>query len=438
MAWFVAMRASNLIRGRARGSVILANGRGRQIQNLGYAFFFLPVFLIIRIVTEFLSLIRFRKLIRLIHRLMRRDRTVLYLEVFFPENAGYHYRAQKWIETLNANGYTATVKYVFEREPFEWLLKTRRIIRFQTVFLLSRMWQCLASAAYGCVIVRRELLLFNDYGNLFLEKFLLAFHPNVILDFDDDIAAAKREPREIPVFGRMMLENPAKFSESLRLYSRFITGSGYLSALLQDRNSKVTAQDVVTIPTCVDYERYAAKVYDESSEYINFGWIGSAANHYLLDIVTPVLSQIARRHKIRFVLITNDGYQPKTDFEVVHVPWSLETEIQSLRRIDIGLMPLYDNPEERAKCGFKLIQYMGLGIVSIASAVTVNSEIVDDGENGFLVQRDADWLRVIEDVLARRSEFPRIGAAARLKVQNKYSFEANKQQYLDFIRASVA
>jgi glycosyltransferase involved in cell wall biosynthesis len=101
-------------------------------------------------------------------------------------------------------------------------------------------------------------------------------------------------------------------------------------------------------------------------------------------------------------------------------------------------MPLYDNPEERGKCGFKLIQYMGLGIVSIASAVTINTEIIENGENGFLVHDEGDWLRVIEEVLARRSEFARIGTAARATIESRFSFAANRKTYLDFIKASLA
>lgn len=410
----------------------------RQIANLVYALCFLPVFFAIRFLTGILLLVRFSRVLSTAHRLFGLRDRVLYLEAFFPENAGYHYRTQKWVDVLNENGFTARVRYVFGRETFQRLLIEAKGGWFQGIFLLRRIWHCLVAMGFNCVIVRRELLLYNDYGDLFLDKFLLALHPKVILDFDDDLAAAKREPREMTSFGKLMFENPAKFSASLRAYSRFITGSGYLRGLLAQNNSAISEEAVITIPTCVDYENHAAKVYGRESDYINFGWVGSPANHYLLDIVTPVLSQIARNHKIRFILITSDGDQPNADLEVIRVPWSLETEIESLYRIDVGLMPLYDNAEERGKCGFKLIQYMGLGIVSIASAVTVNTEIVDDGENGFLVRDQGDWLRVIEEVLARRAEFPQIGAAARKKIQNQFSFQANKQKYVDFIRASVA
>jgi glycosyltransferase involved in cell wall biosynthesis len=359
----------------------------------------------------------------------------LYLEVFFPENAGYHYRVQKWIEILNESGFQARAKYIFERMQFERLLSEDRIILFQTVFLLCRIWHCLIALSFNCVIVRRELLLFNDYGNLFLEKFLLALHPSVILDFDDDIAAAKREPRSITLFGQLMFEAPSKFTDSLRLYSNFIVGTNHLKSLVLKANPEINEENIAVIPTCVDYEKYSIKVYQGDNEYVNFGWVGSNATMDYLDIIVPALNEISKRHKIRLIVVSGQAYKPDVSFEIVNIRWCLDNEIENLKRIDIGLMPLYDAAAEKGKCGFKLVQYMGIGIVSIASAITINKEIVDDGQNGFLVHDASNWAEVIEEVLSKREEYPWISAAAQRKIHENFSFDANKQRYLDFIRS---
>lgn len=414
----------------------------KRFQNLCYLLYFWPLAGGIGVLTALLSLARFKCLVAWWHGWSRNNR-VLYLEVFFPENAGYHYRTRKWADILNRNGFAARVKYVFEKAQFERLMAEQRIVFFHTVFLFRRIGQCLSAPAYGTVIVRRELLMFNDYGNLFLEKFLLALHPNVMLDFDDDIAAAKHEPRQITWFGRLMREAPSKFAASLRLYPRFIVGTSYLKQFVLERNPKLHDADVLVIPTCVDYERYPPKVYKQESDdakVISFGWVGSNATMAYLDIIAPALNEVARRHTIRVIVVGGRDYQPAephADFEVVNVPWSLAQEIENLRTIDIGLMPLYDTAAERGKCGFKLVQYMGMGIVSIASAITVNNQIVDDGRNGFLVRDPSQWSTMIEEVLARKNEFPAIGAAARDKIRSQFSFTANTENYLAFLRAGL-
>ena len=77
---------------------------------------------------------------------------------------------------------------------------------------------------------------------------------------------------------------------------------------------------------------------------------------------------------------------------------------------------------------------MGIGIVSVASAVTANAEIIDDHRNGFLVHDAQDWTRVLEEVLSRQETYPAISSAARRKIAEKFSIEANSPSYLDFVR----
>lgn len=404
----------------------------KRLQDLWFAGLFLPVVACVGALTLLLKLTRFKTFVRR-RRAKNAKPKVLFLEVFFPENAGYHYRSYKWKEILDENGFDADIKYVFEKEPFERLWDENKIIRFYLISLVHRIRHCLQTINYDCVIVRRELLHFNDYGNLFLDKFLLALHPNVVLDFDDDIAAAKREPRELSAYGRLMGESPAKFTHSLRLYRRFIVGSNYLKQLVLERSPDVRDEDIVVIPTCVDYAKYPRKSYDSAGNYISFGWVGSVGNLKFLDLVTPALENLSRRYNIRLVVISGQEYQTKVSFDVVNIPWSLKHEIDNLRRIDIGLMPLHDTAVERGKCGFKLIQYMGLGIVSAASAVTVNKEIVEDQINGFLVNSPAEWEEVLEKVLQKADNYHKIGAAAQQTIRARYSYEGNEKSYLDFV-----
>lgn len=52
---------------------------------------------------------------------------------------------------------------------------------------------------------------------------------------------------------------------------------------------------------------------------------------------------------------------------------------------------------------------MGLGIVSIASPVTINREIVDDGINSFLASDSDSWEDILLKILNKDYDFPKSG-----------------------------
>lgn len=359
-------------------------------------------------------------------------RRVLYLAAFWPGNAGYEYRVARWAEVLEEAGYQVDMDCVFDQERF-WSWVENNDPRLYYVPARHRLRRILASRDYGVVIVGREILLWNDYGGLFLERLLLAMHPNAIVDIDDDLGAAKGEPRRIGTFGRLLAEHPSKFTASLNSYRKVMAGSHYLENLVRERSPQLGDEDVTVIPTCLDYEEERTKTYGARSGPLVFGWIGGTGNLTQLDLIVPALETVAADTPLRLVVISGRPYTAGS-LEVENIPWNMSTHLDDLRRIDIGLMPLRDTPAGRGKCGFKLLQYMGLGIVSIATALTVNREIVQDGVSGFLVEPEEDWEATIRRVIASEPAFPGIGRAARETVLSRYSFLAHRDRYLNFVR----
>lgn len=367
----------------------------------------------------------------------KKPKFLLYLENFPKENSGYQYRSSKWAEIFNESGLQCDVKTIVKnKEEFDNALHpecSRRMLRF---WMWKRFKQCIYARKYNTVIVRRELLLYNDYGNLFMEKFLLKIHPNVILDFDDDIAASKGQPKQITNnFGKIMLEDGNKFNNSLRIYKRFIVGSKYLKELLLLENNKIEEENVLVIPTCVDYDYYPPKQYEREKNGIIFGWVGGNRNLRYLDMIIEPLNELYKTQKIKLIVVAGASYNnPRAKFEIENQQWSLDTEKEQIKKFDIGLMPIENELLDKGKCGFKLIQYMGMGVVSIATNVTINGEIITDGENGFLVKSDnSNWLEVLQKAASLQSEFERIGIAARKTINAGYTFEANKSYYLKFL-----
>jgi glycosyltransferase involved in cell wall biosynthesis len=167
---------------------------------------------------------------------------------------------------------------------------------------------------------------------------------------------------------------------------------------------------------------------------LTLGWIGTNGNLPELERIVPALDELADRVPLRLLVISGRDLGVGANFPVENRRWSLGTQISDLLEVDVGLMPLGDTRVDRGKCGFKLIQYMGLGIVSVASAVTTNREIVTDGVDGFLVEPGDSWLEALERAVDRRRDFPGIGSAARSTIQGAYSFEAHAPRYVNLIR----
>ncbi len=79
------------------------------------------------------------------------------------------------------------------------------------------------------------------------------------------------------------------------------------------------------------------------------------------------------------------------------IPWTLEGQNSEIATFDIGVMPLPDSPYARGgKCAYKALQYMAAGVVPVVSDVGVNSEVVQDGENGFVASDVEDFYHKIK------------------------------------------
>lgn len=382
---------------------------------------------------------RFRSFFIRTSKCKKISKSILYFENFPIENAGYQYRTKKWSEILEKEGYNVEIWTLFEdKDEFDRQRKTKPFSKFLIQTLKIRFKQVLKSKKFETVIVRRELLFYNDYGNLFLDKLLLKFHPNAILDFDDDLTAAKNQPKKVTnLYGRLIQENGNKFNDSLRLYKRFIVASNYLKEKVLKENLTINDSNINVIPTCVDYNKYPPKVYPEKIEKLAFGWIGGDHNYLQLRGIVPLLNSLAKEHEFKLIVIAGNKFESEAEFDVEFIPWSLDTEIKNLYKIDVGLMPLEDNIENLGKGGFKLIQYMGLGIVSVAQGLTINKYIVHHKINSFSVNNYEEWHGILKHLLQKKYNLKVLGKKARERVNESYTFNSNLKKYIKFIEECV-
>ena len=136
----------------------------------------------------------------------------------------------------------------------------------------------------------------------------------------------------------------------------------------------------------------------------------------------------------RFIIVGSQGHDPLkkyfADEEAIcvdYLDWANPESVPAAIEyydFDIGLMPNSDTPFNRAKCGFKAIEYFACGVPVVASDVGEAKYIVQEGETGFLAKTESEWAEEIL-FLAKNPELRRrMGKAGLQLVAKKYSYEA--------------
>ncbi len=193
------------------------------------------------------------------------------------------------------------------------------------------------------------------------------------------------------------------------------------------------AVSIITGP--IDTERYSPGPFRERPGELVLGWIGSTTTERYLELIRSPLEALGRSHpNLRLRLIGAASFEVET-MPVERTDWSLDREVEALRGIDIGLMPLPDDPWTRGKGGYKLLQYMSMGIPAVASPVGINCDIVEHGRNGFLASDDAEWAECLAGLVADPDLRRRMSSAGREKMVSQYSLVKSSRRLLEILES---
>ncbi len=297
------------------------------------------------------------------------------------------------------------------------------------------------AAPLAAAYVRRvlSLLRVRQYDVVWIHKELFPYMPGwlegvigrlgipVVYDFDDAIFHNyDLNPRSLV---RRLLGR--RFEPLLRRVSAVSCGNAYLRDYAAQfcRNS-------VLIPTVVDTDDYQPRLPAQDAGIPIIGWIGSHSTWAYVKPLIPVLETLVAEGRAR-VRIVGAGVAA-SDFPAFEmIEWTEASEVAEVQAMDIGIMPLTDDPWSRGKCGYKLIQYMACGLPVVASPVGVNVDLAQPGINGMLAETAEEWHAALVLLLADRSLRAAYGVAGRERVERDFSLRTHAPRFIALLNSVV-
>lgn len=303
-------------------------------------------------------------------------------------------------------------------DRYSWLLATRSY--------LQRFEQVLNPSECDLIWVYAELFPYLPAG---FERLVFRRAKPVVYDFDDAFFHQYDDsPR---AWVRALLGS--KLEPLLGGAAACFCGNRYL----QQYALKFCDNSII-LPTVVDSDLYVPAEPRSEERPPVIGWIGSPSTWAYVRPVLPLLQELCRGEKAQFHVVGAGAAAYADKFAgMTLIGWSEEREIADIQAMDIGIMPVPDEPWARGKSGYKLIQYMACGLPVVASPVGVNCEIVEHGRSGFLASRDEEWLAALGELVGDADRRRKMGAEGRRRAVRNYSLAAHAPRLVDVMRSVV-
>src|SRR3990172_6049655 len=254
----------------------------------------------------------------------------------FDTSPGQRFRIEQWEPFLRERGVDITYSAFTTRTLGKILYASGHQLEKAAHIAgayLRQSSRILDARRYDLTYVFREAALI---GPAFIESAIAWQGVPIVFDFDDAIFV----PYKSPANGYLSyLKFFGKKGRLCRLATHVLSGNSYLADYARQFNSEVSP-----VPTTIDTDRYRPELRGHRQEGVPvIGWTGSYSTLQHLETAIPVLSRLAKLHPFR------PGVIGAKASHLQGVPtesrtWSAETEVQDLLDIDVGIMPLPDDP----------------------------------------------------------------------------------------------
>lgn len=245
----------------------------------------------------------------------------------------------------------------------------------------------------------------------------------IIWDFDDEIIASKEVTRK-------------GFDYMSCLADHIIVASPVNKEMV-----KTLYRDKVVVLPTTDGDMYkylsdevVCKRLQIFENEIRLIWVGTSVTLTYVKQLCFILDKCAflleEKYNKRLILTVVCNL-PLENLNLNHISirnikWERAIATNELLNSHIGLMPLEDNKVNRGKGGFKLIQYLSVGLPVIGSPVGINSSIISEDVGSKVDALESEqWGKEIEKICSNKHKWLSYSEASYKKWQIDYSYSNN-------------
>jgi glycosyltransferase involved in cell wall biosynthesis len=342
------------------------------------------------------------------------------------EAAGARHRVIQYLPGLRARGFRVDHHAFFDREAFAILYAPKHRLdkaRALVEGTLKRAAWLSRGRSYDVILIHHWLHPFTFPP---FDVALRRLGTPVVYDLDDAYYAPVGSLGD-------RLRDKGWTLRTMRTAHTVIAGSEHIRQFVRQHNPSVEV-----LPTAIDTDRFTPRDFERDRNPLPvIGWVGSHSTAEHLELVYPAILRLAKTHEFVFRVIGAGLEVPLPGVRAEWLPWKLEREVDNFRDLDIGLYPLKDSELARGKHGFKMFQYMTVGVPAVVSDFGANSGIVRHGENAFLASSSEAWhaalVQLLDDDALRR----RVGGAGRSYVETECSVRSCSERLVTILRRAA-
>ena len=353
--------------------------------------------------------------------------------VICPHPEGYvpgqRLKYEQYFESWRNNGFEVEVSSFMSQAMQEIVYKKGflfRKIAFTIEGYLRRVKIIFSIGKYDIVYL---FLWATPFGPPFFEWVIKKLSKKIIYDIDD-LVFLKNIKHENKILAFLKGKNKPIFM--MRNANHVIACTPFLEEIAKKYNPQVTdISSTINTNTYIPVNKY------QNDHQLILGWSGSHTTSQYLYLLTDVLLAVKNIVDFKLLVIGDPNFSIK-GIDVESLSWNKEKEVELLQKIDIGLYPLpIDEEWVLGKSGLKAIQYMALGVPTIATFVGCNDRVITDNVDGFLVKTKDEWVEKLVYLIDNPSKREEIGKSARIKVLNNFSIKANEYKYLNILEETL-